>query len=111
MLGFMRPFLSAAKAVDQEPRWVRCHGTDLSAVGFLPARCSGSLEKTARSVPRRLWWFDVLLAASQCSVVPGSRRSPGNDEKKSVHTNKVGFPRESGERSEERRVGKVGEHA
>src|SRR5690625_3874042 len=30
------------KAGAQEPRWCRCHGTDLSAVGFPPARCSGS---------------------------------------------------------------------
>src|SRR5690625_1025467 len=77
MRRFMLPSVSPAKAGAQEPRWGRCHGADLSAVGFLPARCSGSLEKTARSVPRRLWWFDVLLAATQCSVVPGSRRSPG----------------------------------
>src|SRR5690625_4466330 len=34
-------------------------------------------QKTSPSVPRRPWWFDVLLAATQCSVVPGSRRSPG----------------------------------
>src|SRR5690625_4270608 len=42
-----------------------------------PAGCLGAHEKTAPSVLRRLWWFDVLLVAVQSSVVPGSRRSPG----------------------------------
>src|SRR5690625_5391586 len=42
-----------------------------------PAGCLGAHEKTAPSVLRRLWWFNVLLVAVQCSVVPGSRRSPG----------------------------------
>src|SRR5690625_2292412 len=37
-----------------------------------PARCLGAHEKTAPSVLRRLWWFDVRLAATQSSVVPGS---------------------------------------
>src|SRR5690625_7394397 len=35
------------------------------------------VRKTPPSVPRRLWWFNVLLVATQCSVVPGSRPSPG----------------------------------
>src|SRR5690625_2879811 len=43
------PFVSPAKAEAQEPRWGRCHGMDLSAVGFPPARCLSSLEKTAPS--------------------------------------------------------------
>src|SRR5690625_3671202 len=50
---------------------------DLSAVSFPPARCLGAREKTAPSVLRRPWRFDVLLVAVQSSVVPGSRRSPG----------------------------------
>src|SRR5690625_2344076 len=33
------------KAGAQEPRWRRFHETDLSAVGLLPARCPGALEK------------------------------------------------------------------
>src|SRR5690625_2973460 len=66
------PFVSPAKAGAQEPRWRRCYGADLSAVGIPPARCSGFLEKPAPSVLRRLWWFDVLLVAMQSSVVPGS---------------------------------------
>src|SRR5690625_5614733 len=65
------------KAGAQEPWWCRCHGTGLSAVGFSPARCAGGFKKKALSVLRRLGWFDVLLVAIQCSVVPGSRRSPG----------------------------------
>jgi len=70
-------FVSPAKAGAQGPRWCRCHCTNLSAVGSPPARCSGSLEKTAPSLPQSPWRPDVLLAATQCSVVPGSRRSPG----------------------------------
>src|SRR5690625_2600187 len=61
----------------QELRWCRCHGADLSAAGFRPVRCSGSVEKAARFVPWRLWWFDVLLVAAQGLAAPGSRRSPG----------------------------------
>src|SRR5690625_863107 len=71
------PFVSPAKAGAQEPRWCRCHETDLSAADIPPAGCLGFLERTARSVLRKPWWSDVLLAATQCSVVPGSRRSPG----------------------------------
>src|SRR5690625_4486064 len=52
-------------------------GMDLSAVDIPPARCLGGREKTAPSVLRRPWRFDVLLVAGQSSVVPGSRRSPG----------------------------------
>src|SRR5690625_5826112 len=52
-------------------------GAGLSAVGSPPARCPSGFKKKAPSVPRRLWWFDVLLVATQRSVVPGSRRSPG----------------------------------
>src|SRR5690625_7835052 len=63
------------KAGAQEPWWCRCHGTGLSAVGFSPARCLSGFKKKALSVLRRLGWFDVLLVAIQCSVVPGSRRS------------------------------------
>src|SRR5690625_5773384 len=50
------PFVSPAKAAAQEPRWCRCHGTDLSAAGVPPARCLGALEKTApsRSEERRV---------------------------------------------------------
>src|SRR5690625_3091596 len=66
------PFVSPAKAGAQEPRWCGCHVADLSTTGFPLARCSGAFERPAPSVPRRLWWFDVLLAAVQCSVVPGS---------------------------------------
>src|SRR5690625_1031507 len=36
------PFVSPAKAGAQEPRWGRCQGADLSAVGVPPARCAGS---------------------------------------------------------------------
>src|SRR5690625_5453121 len=61
----------------QEAWWCRCHGTGRSAVGFSPARCLSGFKKKALSVLRRLGWFDVLLVAIQCSVVPGSRRSPG----------------------------------
>src|SRR5690625_7177601 len=39
------PFVSPAKAGAQEPRWRRCHGTDLSAVGFLLARDRKSVEE------------------------------------------------------------------
>src|SRR5690625_3858876 len=39
------PFVSPAKAGAQEPRWRRCHGTDLSAGGSLLARCLSSLEE------------------------------------------------------------------
>src|SRR5690625_1734809 len=45
MLGFTPPFVSPAKAGAQEPRWRRCHSTDLSAAGLPPARCPGALEK------------------------------------------------------------------
>src|SRR5690625_7153045 len=69
------PFVSPAKTGAQDPRWRRCYGADLSAVGIPPARCSGFLEKPAPSVLRRLWWFDVLLVAMQSSVVRVSRRS------------------------------------
>src|SRR5690625_3713765 len=71
------PFVSPAKAGAQEPRWCRCHGADLNAAGLPPAGCLSSLERTAPSVLRKPWWPDVLLAATQSSVVPGSRRSPG----------------------------------
>src|SRR5690625_1270200 len=169
-------FVSLAKAGAQEPRWCRCHGTDLSAADIPLARCSGlfsknvtlraaqtvvvrcpsgrhpvlrgpwipafagttmreigakpaplpfsltlaaallfppaalsfpprkrgprnrgvaaatertsaqrifrrhdaqTLLKKTSSVLRRPWWVNVLLAATQCSVVPGARRSPG----------------------------------
>src|SRR5690625_847851 len=73
----LAPFVSPAKAGAQEPRWRRSHRADLSAVGFPPAGCPGALEKPALSVPRRPWRLDVLLAAIQSSVAPGSRRSPG----------------------------------
>src|SRR5690625_7005305 len=69
------PFVSPAKAGAQEPRWRRCHGTDLSAAGLPLARCSGVFERTAPSVPQRPWRLDVLLVAIQCSVVPGARNS------------------------------------
>src|SRR5690625_6156586 len=49
-------------------------GAGLSAVGSPPARCPSGFKKKAPSVPRRLWWFDVLLVASQRSVVAGHRR-------------------------------------
>src|SRR5690625_3891587 len=71
------PFVSPAKAGAQEPQWCRCHGADLSAVNPPPARCMDAHEKEAPSVLRRLWWFNVLLVATQCPVVPGSRPSPG----------------------------------
>src|SRR5690625_4823434 len=45
---------------------------DLSAAGVPQARCLGALEKKAPPVPRRLWWFNVFLVATRCSVVPGS---------------------------------------
>src|SRR5690625_62273 len=35
-------FASPAKAGAQEPRWCRCHRTDVSAAGSPPVRCSGS---------------------------------------------------------------------
>gem|GEM_PF-2535569 len=40
----LAPFVSPAEAGAQEPRWRRCCGTDLSAVGFPTTRCSGSFE-------------------------------------------------------------------
>src|SRR5690625_1514597 len=70
-------FVSPAKAGAQEPRWCRCHRANLIAADFLLARCSSSLEKTAPSVPRRLWWSNVLLAApsrARRSLGPGVRR-------------------------------------
>src|SRR5690625_411861 len=72
-----RPFVSPAKAGAQEPRWRRCHRPGLSALGTPPARCSPSRRSSAPSVPQSPWRLDVLLVAVQCSVVPGSRRSPG----------------------------------
>src|SRR5699024_11890229 len=79
----------------------------------ISARCLGSLERTASSVLRKSWWFDVLFAAIQSSVVPGSRRSPGKREgRKRGPRNRGGAAvteRTSAQRSEERRVGKGGE--
>src|SRR5690625_803454 len=52
-------------------------GAGLSAVGSPPARGPRGVEEEAPAVPRGRGWIDVLLVASQRSVVPGSRRSPG----------------------------------
>src|SRR5690625_3084341 len=71
------PFVSPAKAGAQEPRWGRCHGAGPSAAGFPPASCTNSCKTTLPAVLRWLWWFNVLLLATQGSAVPGSRRSPG----------------------------------
>src|SRR5690625_2317005 len=38
---------------------------------------AGAHEKKAPSMLQKPWWLDVLLVATQCSVVPGSRPSPG----------------------------------
>src|SRR5690625_7291993 len=89
-------------------RFPRESGGPGAAVGPLPQsgpQCSGLsagmvyefLKKTPPSVPRRLWWFNVLLVATQGSAVPGSRRSPGR--------RRVSFPEATAYRSEERRVG------
>src|SRR5690625_2396199 len=74
------PFVSPAKAEAQEPRWGRCHGMDLSAVGFPPARCLSSLEKTAPSCcggrgGLMSFW---LPPSAPWSLGPGLRRE--NDE-------------------------------
>src|SRR5690625_2015516 len=50
-------FVSLAKAGAQEPRWCRCHGTDLSAADIPLARCSGFFSK------------DVTLRAAETVVV------------------------------------------
>src|SRR5690625_2446804 len=71
------PFVSPAKAGSQEPQWRRCHGSDLIPYTPLLRCCPGGFKKTAPSVPQRPWRLDVLLVATQYSVVPGSRRSPG----------------------------------
>jgi len=75
--GVRRENEGVGKREAQGPRWRRCHRTDLSALGTSPARCSGSFKKKAPSVPQSPWRLDVLLVAVQCSVVPGSRPSPG----------------------------------
>src|SRR5690625_4010758 len=84
----------ARKAEAQEPRWGRCHGTDLSAAGFLLARCLSTLEKAARSVLRRLRWFDIRLVAAQGSVVLDSGVRGEDDER--ARCMQSGFPRERG---------------
>src|SRR5690625_5860810 len=76
MLGFMPLFVSPAKAGAQEPRWCRCHSTDLSAVGLPPARCLSSLEKQHPPCRRTLggpmsFW---LPSNAPWTLGPGVRR-------------------------------------
>src|SRR5690625_7109269 len=71
-------FVAPAKAGAQGPGWGRPLPRRTSAQqAFRRHNARVLLKETAASVPRRPRWSDVLLVATQCAVVPGSRPSPG----------------------------------
>src|SRR5690625_1438607 len=67
--------VATAQEGAQEPGWCRCHSTDLSAVGFPPARCLSSLEnqhppcRRALGGPMSFW----LPSNAPWSLGPGPR--------------------------------------
>src|SRR5690625_3135687 len=101
MLGFMPLFVSPAKAGAQEPRWCRCHSTDLSAVGLPPARCLSSLEKQHPPCRRTLggpmsFW---LPPRAPWSLGPGLRRENEGEESGGPGAAMVPLPQNGPQRS------------
>src|SRR5690625_761707 len=82
-LGSPRAYLvvSSTKAEAQDSPWRRCHGTDLSAVGFPLARCLGSFESQHPLCCGTLddWMSFWLPPSAPWSLDPGVRRENENN--------------------------------